>query len=58
MVRVEGNGTTERYGVRGGVGAGVLVVLEEHWLWADVQVEGVLSEMRGAESGMVPSAGA
>jgi hypothetical protein len=40
MVRGEGNGTTERYGVRGPVGVGVLVVLEEHWLWADVQVEG------------------
>jgi hypothetical protein len=33
-------------------------VLESHWLWADVQVEGGVEQMRGAKGGMVPLVGA
>jgi hypothetical protein len=40
MVRLEGNGTTERLDVRGGWCGSAAEVLESHWLWADVQVEG------------------
>ena len=51
MVRGEGNGTTERRGVRGQAGEEVLMEVLTRMVWADVQVDGGVEQGVRAELG-------